>query len=165
MKWTSPSREKIGFRRRPDAKTAPSWLVRELDLYVTATDLRGLPVHIRLDNADKPTADEWRHRNVFRFRYGTLSSDFGYDNNPFLAFAGRCASAIPPAFEPMRLQDIEPVLRTSPAYRTWSSDRAKTGRSSTAIMTTRHKPVISGSAILATAGFSTTNHSAMRPAV
>jgi patatin-related protein len=97
-----------------DGTVRLSPLVEELDLYVTATDLRGLPVHIKLDNG---VADELRHRNVFRFRYGTLNSDFGYENNPFLAFAGRCTSAIPPAFEPMRLEDIEPVLKTWPLYR------------------------------------------------
>jgi patatin-related protein len=114
MDFPGEPKEKMPDGEPKDGATAISPLVNELDLYVTATDLRGLPVHIKLDNG---VADEFRHRNVFRFRYGTLSSDFGYKNNPLLAFAARCTSAIPPAFEPMRLSDIEPVLRTWPRYR------------------------------------------------
>ncbi|MFN2508870.1 MAG: patatin-like protein [Chthoniobacterales bacterium] len=118
-----------------DTPPPASPLVEELDLYVTATDLRGLPIHIKIQNG--VVVDELRHRNVFRFRYGSLSSDFGSDLNPLLAFAGRCTSSIPPAFEPMRLEDIEPVLEAWPHYRAmiqkgrvdWSrfySDYAKT---------------------------------------
>ena len=94
--------------------TAPSPLVEELDLYITATDLRGLPIHLKLNNT---VADELRHRNVFRFRYGVGTNDFLTPFNPLLAFAGRCTSSIPPAFEPMRLDDIKAVLKTWPEYR------------------------------------------------
>ena len=95
-------------------------LVEELDLYVTATDLRGLPIYMKLDNA---VANELRHKNVFRFRYrGTDLGDFGPEFNPLLAFAGRCTSAIPPAFEPMRLEDIRGVLTNWRPYRHLSDD-------------------------------------------
>ena len=99
----------------------PSPHVNDLDCYITTTDLSGLPVHLKLDNT---VASEQRHRNVFHFRYrGPFSrnapqyrdspecNDFAVEHNPFLAFSGRCTSAFPFAFEPMRLDDIEPVLR------------------------------------------------------
>ena len=118
----------MDFPDDPDGrKTGPedliepdqSPLIAELDLYVTATDLRGLPIHMKLDNA---VADELRHKNVFRFRYGLGWSDFGPTFNPLLAFAGRCTSSIPPAFEPMRLGDIRLVLPDWRPYRHMSAN-------------------------------------------
>jgi patatin-related protein len=88
-------------------------LVEELDLYVTATDLSGFPVHIKLDNT---VADELRHKNVFNFRFRGDANHFTWNFNPLLAFAGRCTSSIPPAFEPMRLEDISDVLRLRTPY-------------------------------------------------
>ena len=99
----------------------PSPHVNDLDCYITTTDLSGLPVQLKLDNT---VATEQRHRNVFHFRYrGPYSrndpkyrdtpdaNDFAVQHNPFLAFTGRCTSAFPFAFEPMRLEDIEDVIR------------------------------------------------------
>ena len=96
--------------------TQPSPYVDELDLYVTATDLEGLVLPIKL--ADK-VVTERRHRNVFHFLYakeeasGTDRNDFEASNNPLLAFAARCTSAFPFAFEPMALEDIKAL----PPYR------------------------------------------------
>src|SRR5258705_13890079 len=92
--------------------------VEELDLFITATDLEGLPVPIRLSDT---VVYERRHRNVFHFKYSTEASpdekkktstdsnpplgpagsrasskprnDFLRNNNPFLAFAARCTSS------------------------------------------------------------------------
>jgi patatin-related protein len=100
--------------------------VNELDLYITATDIRGLTVDLPVANA---RVHESRFRNVFRFHYSTqeaagretesetdaekvYSNDFVKDNNPFLAFAARCTSSFPFAFEPMQLEDIKSVLQT-----------------------------------------------------
>jgi patatin-related protein len=86
--------------------------VEELDLYVTATDIRGLPIDLRL--ADK-VVQEKRHRNVFHFRYSDGKRTRKEERNDFegndrlLAFAARCTSAFPFAFEPMRLEDIRSV--------------------------------------------------------
>ena len=114
-----------GRSTSPDATRAgrnqcePSPLVEELDVFVTATDIAGLPIRIQLANA---VAEETRHRNVFRFRYcsekatGKKHDDFGVTCNPFLAFAGRCTSSFPFAFEPMRLGDIWRVLGYWRAY-------------------------------------------------
>ena len=84
-------------------------LVDELDLFVTATDLAGLTLPIPLADG---TVFERRHRNVFRFLYaseaasGGARNDFESARNPFLAFAARCTSSFPVAFEPMQLADI-----------------------------------------------------------
>lgn len=94
--------------------------VDELDLFVTATDIRGL---VQKTNLLGGTADEYRYKNVFRFHYATAEAAGGEDvndfkpaNNPFLAFAARCTSAFPFAFEPMRLGDVKAVVAT-PAFR------------------------------------------------
>jgi patatin-related protein len=93
--------------------------VDELDLYVTTTDLRGLLLPIPLSNG---VIHERRYRNVFRFGYsteeasGVQMNDFHRENNPFLAFASRCTSAFPFAFEPMRLEAIDPIVPAVPGY-------------------------------------------------
>jgi patatin-related protein len=88
--------------------------VEELDLFVTATDLVGLPVPLRLSDA---VVMERRHRNVFHFAYGrrpgAVHNDFHARNNGFLAFAARCTSSFPGAFEPMRLDTVTAALRAS----------------------------------------------------
>lgn len=88
--------------------------VKELDLFVTATDMRGLPVPLKLEGT---LAWEKRHRNVFHFRYnkeqsGKGCNDFREEYNPFLAFAARATSAFPFAFEPIKLNDISSVRGT-----------------------------------------------------
>jgi patatin-related protein len=97
-------------------KIKPTPYVDELDLFVTATDINGLTLPIKLaDNV----VYERRHRNVFHFIYSESTSsrnDFSGDFNPFLAYAARCTSAFPFAFEPMRLCDIDEVLKKIPAY-------------------------------------------------
>jgi patatin-related protein len=121
-----------------DTEAAPSPsspLVRELDLFVTTTDIAGLPLPIRL--ADK-LVYERRHRNVFHFRYATpetlpqgagkSDNDFVTENDPFLAYAARCTSSFPFAFAPMRLCDIDEVTGKYPAdhpYRKAAADKAK----------------------------------------
>lgn len=95
------------------APGGPSCLVDELDLFVTTTDLQGLVTPIRLVDT---TVHERRHRKVFPFRYATeysagqVRNDFAKEVNPFLAFAARCTSSFPFAFEPMRLSDVDGVL-------------------------------------------------------
>jgi patatin-related protein len=93
-----------------------SRLVDELDCWITTTDLRGLIVSLRL--ADE-VVEERRYRNVYRFVYrsthtnGTgagVASHFQREDNPFLAFAARCTSSFPGAFDPMKLTDIDPMV-------------------------------------------------------
>lgn len=94
-------------------------LVDELDLFVTTTDVRGLPVFLRLGDE---LASEARYRNVHRFSFSRTraadpADDFTPERNPMLAFAARCTSSFPVAFEPMKLSDIDDVLATMPAHR------------------------------------------------
>jgi patatin-related protein len=111
---------------KPERELSP--FVEELDLYITATDIRGLTVDLPVANA---LVHESRFRNIFRFHYSTMdaagrevktkddidsrkeySNDFIKENNPFLAYVARCTSSFPFAFEPMQLEDIKSVLRT-----------------------------------------------------
>jgi patatin-related protein len=88
-------------------------LVSEIDLFVTTTDIEGIPLPIQL--ADR-VVYERRYRNVFHFRYATEKAtgkkrdDFTKVDDPFLAFAARCTSSFPFAFEAMQLNDIRVVL-------------------------------------------------------
>lgn len=92
----------------------PSPLVEELDLFSTATDIRGLTAPLNLTDR---VVYERRHKSVFHFKYPAddpqARTDFGEDSNPFLAFAARCTSAFPFAFEPMQLADIFPIVSTA----------------------------------------------------
>ncbi|HEX7089169.1 MAG TPA: patatin-like protein [Longimicrobiales bacterium] len=101
-------------RSRPECRSP---YVEELDLFVTATDIRGLELPLRLADG---VVHENRYRSVFRFRYDAGAeqprNDFHAANNPILAFAARCTSAFPGAFEPMRLEDIDEVLAGFPAF-------------------------------------------------
>ncbi len=84
-------------------------LADELDLFVTATDLTGLPLPLRIANG---LVYERRHKNVFHFvgatkrATGAAENDFKSANDAFLAYAGRCTSSFPLAFEPMRFEDV-----------------------------------------------------------
>jgi patatin-related protein len=93
---------------------SPSPLLEELDLFSTTTDIRGLTVPLSLTDG---VVYEQRHKSVFHFKYPAddpqAHTDFGADCNPFLAFAARCTSAFPFAFEPMQLADIFPIVTTA----------------------------------------------------
>ncbi|HKY01957.1 MAG TPA: patatin-like protein [Burkholderiales bacterium] len=92
-----------------NAAPTRSPLVEELDLFITTTDLEGLPLPFALGDT---VVYERRHRNIFHFRYaGGKENDFIKSNDPFLAYAARCTSSFPFAFEPMCLGDIEKVTR------------------------------------------------------
>ena len=100
---------------------APSPFVDELDLFVTSTDLQGVVLPIRLSD---DLVYERRHRNVMHFIYSEPSvsgedtrNDFHIAYNPFLAFAARCTSSFPFAFEPMCLTDTDAILRRIPRYK------------------------------------------------
>ncbi len=98
-----------GGDTRVDSKTTSSY-VSELDLFVTATDILGLTLPIKLADS---TVYERKHKTVFRFSYSGSSgdlNDFEAVNNPMLAFAARSTSSFPFAFEPMCFTDIDAVL-------------------------------------------------------
>ena len=92
-----------------------SALADEVDLYVTTTDIRGSLVPLRL--SDKVVYEK-RHKQVFHFQYAAsggsvTTNDFVGENNPFLAFAARCTSSFPFAFEPMQVVDAERLAEAS----------------------------------------------------
>lgn len=97
--------------------------VAELDLNITATDIRGLSLPLFITNNNKIV--EPRYKNVFQFYYrpetehAGVRNDFTQECDPFLAFAARCTASIPPAFEAMQLKDIEPVLKTATFNKTY----------------------------------------------
>ncbi|HZF10479.1 MAG TPA: patatin-like protein [Thermoanaerobaculia bacterium] len=84
-------------------------LVDQVDLFVTTTDIRGLPLPIKLADG---VVWEKRHKNVFPFRYDQAEgvNDFAPENNPVLALAARCTSSFPFAFEPFELGDLKDLL-------------------------------------------------------
>jgi len=91
-------------------------LVDNIHLYVTTTDIRGLTVQLRLQDE---FVQERRYKHVFHFIDGRdanegVRQDFSPQNNAFLAYAARCTSSFPFAFEPMRLdvaRDLAPTVR------------------------------------------------------
>jgi patatin-related protein len=93
-------------------------MVDSLDLYCTTTDLDGLPVLLPL--TDKGV-HERRYKSEFHFKrrpgIADERNDLREDMDPFLAFAARCTSSFPIAFEPMMLQDIAKVVdRDDPEF-------------------------------------------------
>jgi patatin-related protein len=88
-------------------------LVDEIDLYMTTTDIRGSVVPLRLFDE---VVYEKRFRQVYHFQYAaadvrTSQNDFADENAPFLAFASRCTSSFPFAFEPMTVDDAERLCK------------------------------------------------------
>jgi patatin-related protein len=103
-----------------------SGLVDDLDLYCTSTDLYGLPVEIAL--TDESVKEE-RFRNFYHFKRrigptGSVADDFTSDMDPFLAFAARCTSSFPFAFEPMELRDIADIVDSDSAFRQYRSPQS-----------------------------------------
>jgi len=106
-------------RAKPSGESKESAFVDELDLYVTATDLEGLKVPIRLADG---SIDERKHRSVFRFRYFTpyaaggeeTTNELQAKQDPLLAFAARTTSAFPVAFEPFTLEDAKRLAGDGP---------------------------------------------------
>ena len=107
-------------RQQPSKHTCKSDLVDEISLFAPTTDIEGVPLPLQLSNS---MVYERRYRNVFRFRYtscdvsGNPRNDFQPDYNPFLAYAARCTSSFPFAFQPMRLCEIDNALEHNSIYK------------------------------------------------
>lgn len=102
-----------------------------IDLFVTATDIVGLGLPLRLQYQQ---VTERRHKNLFHVKYRALpdgrrapitenawpvtpelqlaQNQFA-GTNPFLAFAARCTSSFPFAFEPMTIARADALCRTA----------------------------------------------------
>lgn len=94
-----------------DTQPAGAPLADEVDLYVTATDLDGVALPIQLADC---VIEERVHKASFHFSYGPgrfgAPNDFTATYNPMLAFASRCTSSFPLAFEPMKLEHVDRIL-------------------------------------------------------
>lgn len=93
--------------------------VKSLDLFVTTTDLRGLQLPIQLSDGQ---AFEHIYKHVFPFKYRfeekanestsqKQPNHFTGEYDPLLAFASRCTSSFPTAFEPVKIADVEAYLK------------------------------------------------------
>lgn len=106
-----------GMERTPVCPPGQSPLVDELDLFITSTDMAGRVLPLRL--ADD-VVSEYRHRNVFQFRYRSQhasdieQNDLASKYNAFLAFAARATSAHQAAFSPVNLVDAAKIILKYP---------------------------------------------------
>jgi patatin-related protein len=84
--------------------------VDEVDLFVTMTDYWGIPVPLRLFDQ---LIYERRHRQNlhFRFRKDNSLNDFDKNLYPFLAYAARCTSSFPLAFDAMQLVQADQIIK------------------------------------------------------
>ena len=74
-----------------------------VDLFVTTTDIRGEVINLPVENT---VAQERRHRQRFHFTHdGSHSGELANAENPTLAYAARCTSSFPFAFEPFTWKD------------------------------------------------------------
>jgi patatin-related protein len=101
----------------PPIGVSESPLVDEIDLYMTTTDIRGSVVPLRLFDE---VVYEKRFRQVYHFQYAAANgkaavpNDLANKNAPFLAFAARCTSSFPFAFEPMTVNDAIRLCEANP---------------------------------------------------
>lgn len=105
--------------------TKPSGHVTELDVTLTTTDVRGVPVKLKLTEG---FTSERRLKDAFTFRYrnyGAEENDFKASNDPLMAFAARCTSAFPFAFEPAQMNALQDVANrlTDPEQKRAASTR------------------------------------------
>ncbi len=82
-------------------------LADNVDLYITTTDIKGSLVPLRLFDR---IVNERRFKQSYHFSYPNgitaPGNDFASANRSFMAFAARCTSSFPFAFEPMTLATL-----------------------------------------------------------
>ncbi|NTW52847.1 MAG: patatin-like protein [Chlorobiaceae bacterium] len=103
------------FKEMQSAAANKAPHIYAMDLFVTATDLRGLQLPVLLSDGK---AFERLHKHVFPFAFRSpdlypnrTQDHFTGDYDPMLAFASRCTSSFPTAFEPVTLDDIMLFLK------------------------------------------------------
>ena len=97
------------FDEMDKSSPAAGKLVDDVDLFVTATDLGGLPIRLQLGGGE--VAEERRYRKSFHLARVGNRNDFERVDNPFLAFIARCTSSFPVAFEPMQFATVTSLLK------------------------------------------------------
>jgi patatin-related protein len=139
-------------------------LVDDLDLFCTTTDLRGLVVDVALTDE---SVNEQRYRNVYHFRQrpqlpseedGQVNPhiesmhDFAPEMDPFLAFAARCTSSFPVAFEPMQLGDIPAIVNSDAKFRDRYLATKKETEKMPGLQTPNYAPAMFGDEVAAMIG-------------
>jgi patatin-related protein len=86
-------------------------LCKEIDLFVTTTDITGRVIPLRL--ADM-LVWERKYKEDFHLQYNMARDhdDLAAKNDPFVAFVARCTSSFPFAFEPMQLSKVQELQKT-----------------------------------------------------
>jgi patatin-related protein len=107
-------------KRKDPPPAKPRFDNGRVDLFVTTTDVRGEVVTLPVSNA---VATEHRYRQ--RFHFTAESSDSGRnelsrDDNPLLAFAARCTSSFPVAFEPFTWADAVDIVGSRAKAISWT---------------------------------------------
>jgi patatin-related protein len=88
----------------PSDPPPPAFDAGRVDLFVPTTDIRGEVITLPVSNT---VAREKRHRQRFHFTFDPSSNrnEFKNDRNLVLAYAARCTSSFPFAFEPFTWTD------------------------------------------------------------
>ncbi|HEY6911604.1 MAG TPA: patatin-like protein [Myxococcales bacterium] len=103
----------------------PSCDAGRVDLFVTTTDIRGEITRLPVANA---VAKEKRHRQRFHFTAESAGgkedaeaeNELGKAQNPVLAFAARCTSSFPFAFEPFTWNDAAAMEKARARAAKWT---------------------------------------------
>jgi patatin-related protein len=121
--------------KQKDASPAkPRFDIGRVDLFVTTTDVRGEVITLPVTNG---MVLERRHRQRFHFtadsadtdQNGKLRNELTRDNNPLLAFAARCTSSFPFAFEPFTWEDASSIAGKRTKTIAWTDRLAFLGES------------------------------------
>lgn len=107
--------EALAKMNGPDDAPFSTRLVEELDLWVTATDLVGLETTQQLDHG-AVVEKRHGHRSHFRYAPNEERNDFSAGDSAFLAYAARCTSAFPFAFDPMTLDALASFSSVNEAW-------------------------------------------------
>lgn len=97
-------------RESRNGSDAPRYDASRVDLFVPTTDIRGETINLPVANA---VAREKRHKQRFHFTAegmaGQRRNELAHADNPVLAYAARCTSSFPFAFEPFTWADASAI--------------------------------------------------------
>ncbi len=114
------------FDQMDEVGTTGRYDPSRVDLFVTTTDVHGELIRLPVLNA---VAREKRHRQRFHFtaRGDPAPVEFARAENPLLAFASRCTSSFPAAFEPFTWNDAVSIEPARPGSTRWTDRLLFTG--------------------------------------
>ncbi|MFL5312809.1 MAG: patatin-like protein, partial [Myxococcales bacterium] len=107
-----------GMDRDAGAKHTARFDASRVDLFVTLTDIRGETIRLPVENT---VARERRHRQRFHFTSDPPgANELSEADNPLLAFAARCTSSFPVAFEPFTWDDAVGISAARAGATEWT---------------------------------------------